>query len=230
MTSKAKTMFLRSILFAVFALAFQQLAQAQEETERPHVPLRHELGVNATTLIGRFFRSDSFPNNTENPYMLTYRMSKGRFGLRLGAGAKHHYDKVSEAGFADYESKQNTRIDARLGLDYAMTLGRRFTGTVGVDFAMNRSVDKAVQDSGFDVIETTDQSVGWGGGPFVGLHFWFNRHFALYTEASFYFMSATTERGRIFKNFPELDDEVTTTESTDLVTQLPTSIFFIYRF
>jgi hypothetical protein len=52
----------------------------------------------------------------------------------------------------------------------------------------------------------------------------------LLTEANFYYLSGSTDSARRFKNFPELNDQLITTEVRELRTLLPSSIFLVLKF
>lgn len=221
---------LKRLAALILLLLLQQSLWSQEaEKKAPKIQIRHELGLNVTSMINRVVRSGVDSIN-ENPYLLTYRVCMGRWGFRLGAGGSYQYNKSSEAGFRDFESTRKFSWDARAGLDYRTRFGRHFAGNFGLDFVGQQFMIKETNDSGFDVIEEIDQFTGWGGGPVVGLSWWFTPYLGLYTEASFYFLAGQKESGRTFKNFPELDDEVRTEDTNNVRTILPASIFLTYRF
>lgn len=202
----------------------------EEESVKKRLDISNELGVNFTYILDKIVRINQDSANV-NPYLLTYRMGLGRkWGVRLGVGGTNKYVKKQEEGFADSESNRNTTLDTRIGFDYRLRLGRRFEGSFGVDAVGKWKRDKEIIDSGFDVIERVNQYEGYGGGPFVGLHFWITPNLGIYTEATFYMLYGKRDTARIFKNFPELNDQIFRETTEDLVTILPSSIFLIYRF
>ena len=202
----------------------------EEMPEKKRLEISNELGVNFTNILNKIIKVNRDSAN-ENPYLLTYRLGLGRkWGVRLGAGGSNRYTEMREEGFADSETRRVTAADARVGFDYRLILGRRFEGSFGLDAVGKWRKNKQVVDSGFDVIERVEQSEGYGGGPFVGLHFWITPNLGLYTEASFYMIYGKRDSARIFHNFPELNDQIFRETTEDLVTILPSSIFLIYRF
>jgi hypothetical protein len=202
----------------------------EEMPEKKRLEISNELGVNFTNILNKIIKVNRDSSN-ENPYLLTYRLGLGhKWGVRLGAGGSNRYTEMREEGFADSETKRVTAADARVGFDYRLFLGRRFEGSFGLDAVGKWRKNKQVVDSGFDVIERVEQSEGYGGGPFVGLHFWITPNLGLYTEASFYMIYGKRDSARIFHNFPELNDQIFRETTEDLVTILPSSIFLIYRF
>jgi hypothetical protein len=205
---------------------------AQEESEkrqRPMPPITHQIGLNSSFLVNKVFKSLDDSLNA-NPYMLTYRFGLGHYGLRMGAGAASKYSLVQEDGYADSKLFTKKSLDLRVGFDYDKSLGKRFRANFALDFLTKRSVQKEVIDSGFDVIEKVNQKVAFGAGPSIGLSYWFSDKIGIYTEASFYMLYGNTDNGRIFKNFPELNDQLFHEKTEDLVTILPSSIFIVFKF
>lgn len=222
---------LAAILFVVAFCRLPARLNAQEAQERRQHRQRfgHELGLNATALLDKLLRFQG-DSAAVNPYLLTYRVSRGPFGLRLGAGGQYHFERSQQEGFRDSETDRQSAFDARIGLDYRARMGRRFAGNFGLDAVGKWRFDRNVVDSGFDVVTRTEQFSAWGGGPAVSLTFWLTPHLGLSTEAAFYLLYGETERARNFKNFPELDDEIFRENTEDFTTLLPTSLFLIYRF
>ncbi len=221
----------RILFVAIVLLGWASGLYGQDEMPvKKRIDISNELGVNFTNILNKIIKVNRDSAN-ENPYLLTYRLGLGRkWGVRLGAGGRNKYVETREEGFADSEKNRNTALDTRVGFDYRMQLGRRFEGSFGLDAVGKWRKDKQVIDSGFDVIEKVEQFEGFGGGPFVGLHFWINPNLGIYTEASFYMIYGKRDSARIFRNFPELNDQIFRETTEDLVTILPSSIFLIYRF
>ena len=221
----------RIISLALVCMLYAGSVFGQDEMpEKKRLQISNELGVNFTNILNKIIKVNRDSAN-ENPYLLTYRLGLGRkWGVRLGAGGSNRYTEMREEGFADSETNRVTALDTRIGFDYRLFLGRRFEGSFGLDAVGKWRKNKKVSDSGFDVIERVEQSEGYGGGPFVGLHFWITPNLGLYTEASFYMLYSKRDSARIFKNFPELNDQIFRENTEDLVTTLPSSIFLIYRF
>jgi hypothetical protein len=217
----------------IFAILFCGTLNAQEQNKEKSrkilPPMTHQIGINSSFLLNKVFKSlDDSINAT--PYMLTYRFGLGHFGLRLGAGGASKYSLVQEEGYADSKLFSKKSLDIRVGFDYEKNLGRRFKGTFALDFLTKRFIQKDVTDSGFDVIEKVNQKIAYGAGPSIGMSYWFSEKIGIYTEASFYMLYGNTDNGRIFKNFPELNDQLFREKTEDLVTILPSSIFIVFKF
>jgi hypothetical protein len=219
------------ILFAILTSValFSQDDVDTEKKRRPLPPFSHQIGINSSPLVSKIIKSLE-DTTFLNPYLLTYRFGVGKYGLRFGVGGKSKYSLTSEEGFADSKLVTRKNLDLRVGLDYEKNLGRRFKANFALDFLTKRSVQKEVVDSGFDVIEKINQKLAYGGGPSFGVSYWFTDKIGLYTEASFYMLYGNTDNGRIFRNFPELNDQLFHEKTEDLVTILPASIFIVFKF
>lgn len=200
-----------------------------QSEERPKLHLTQELGLNVTNMITRLFRAAPDSANL-NPFLLSYRVGSARFGARLGAGGSSSFTEKKEDGFRDSETLRKSAFDARFGVEYRKTFGKRFSGNFALDAIRKWRFDEQVNDSGFDVIRQTTQFQAWGGGPSIGLYFWINPHLGLYTEANFYMLIGKTESARNFENFPELNDKLANERTETFTASLPSSVFLIYRF
>jgi hypothetical protein len=238
--------YLRALpLLAIFFLSMSALqaqdtepsGRRQRHHDRPEnreehhrkLAFRHEVGINATSLLDKVFRATPDSANA-NPFLLTYRLGYKKWGLRAGAGGTYRQTNNVQEGFRDSDIKTTQAWNTRLGVDYRFKFGRRFSGGLGLDGVMLFSQTEQITDSGFDVIERIQQSQLWGGGPSFNLAFWITPKVGLLTEANFYYLSGSTDSARRFKNFPELNDQLITTEVRELRTLLPSSIFLVLKF
>jgi hypothetical protein len=216
----------------LFSILISTVVFGQEKTEKsrfPKSPISHQIGLNSSFLVNKVFKSLNDSLNI-NPYMFTYRFGLGHYGVRFGAGGASKYSLQQEEGFADSKLSKKKSLDLRVGFDIEKNFGRRFKGNFALDVLTKRSVQKEVLDSGFDVIEKVNQKVAYGAGPSIGLSYWITDKISVYTEASFYMLYGNTDNGRIFKNFPELNDQLFHEKTEDLVTILPSSIFIVFKF
>jgi len=224
-----KQIMLRNIFSIVILLGFSIHLFGQENTEKVKLSFTHELGINATHLINKLihYNSDTLNNS---PYYITYRLGHGNWGVRVGIGGSRKYSEIKQKGYADSKSSLNYRFDARIGIDYQVQFGKRFVGNFGLDLVKRSIVSDDIDDSGYDKIEVLNQFHGYGFGPVAGIKYMFNSHLSLYTEASFYMIYGNTDNARIFKNFPELNDNILQSTSAELNTVLTSGIFLIYQF
>jgi hypothetical protein len=216
-----------SYLSIVLLCCMASCLTAQERFRKFHV----EAGVNSISLLDRIVRRNPDSITAENtPYSLSLRLSHGLVGLRFTGGGRYRKEVAQERGFLDSRTTFDQVTNVRVGLDYRVPMGRRFSVAVGADALWDFSQNEEIIDSGFDVLRRVDQSEAWGGGATIGLYYWINRRIALYTESGVYYKAGTTERGRFFENFPELNDNIQNIETTEVKTLAPTSLFLIFRF
>lgn len=196
---------------------------AQDENE---FKLGHELGLSTS-----FFQNNIL-NNTQNanPYSVSYKLITHQLGIRIGAGGTFVQNKIQEDGFADNQREVNYTTDVRIGAEWRKSIKGKWLIYAGLDVIGTQIVDKTIIDSGFDKVTDISSTLGYGGGPVVGLQFYINEHLSVATEGVAYFRNLETTTARLFENFPDFDDDINTTTSQDLVNQLPSSIYIIYRF
>ena len=220
--------YLKIILILLLTIMSRGLI-AQEEIPEPKKKLTHELGINCSYILSQLvgFTPDSF---NKSPYLVTYRIGLGNWGLHAGIGGSYKFSEFNEPGFADTRSSQKYSIDLRVGLDYRVKISKRFSGIFGLDFIKKSIVSGDIDDSGFDKIEVLNQYHAYGFGPKAGIEFWLGEHIFVSTEAMFYLLYGSIDNGRSFKNFPELNDNVVHLNEIELVTILPASIFLKYQF
>ncbi|MEM7655880.1 MAG: hypothetical protein AAF399_07110 [Bacteroidota bacterium] len=199
------------------------------QSSSPSSKVQHRLGLNATHLLSQFLSgSDSVLH--ASPYLLTYKLSRGNWGLRVGLGGEMRSEILQEAGFADSETSEELGIDGRIGLEYHPRLARRWIGTIGLDGLLFAHADRQISDTGFDKITLSTYSTGWGVGPVMGMEFQLNDRLALYSEGALYYTQASIENNRIFTNFPELNDLKNVGTFRQIRWTLPATIYLIVRF
>lgn len=119
----------------------------------------HELGTDLTYLVTRFFtvNSDNYPHN---PYLLTYRYSKGKKAIRLGIGADGYRreDKENDS-IVLYRSTHTIHI--RLGYERSVFLSRKFDGYGAADVRYMYDTFRS------DYVSTED---GWRRGGQTDIH------------------------------------------------------------
>lgn len=215
------------IFFLCCFLSFN--LKAQEEIVISKRKITHEIGVNASYILTQLVgvKQDSI---NKSPFLVSYRMGLGNWGIHFGIGGNYKTSESSEPGFADKRTKTTYALDLRVGLNYRVQFSKRFTGLFGMDLLKRSRFSDDIDDSGFDKIEVLNQYHAYGFGPSVGIEFWFNKHMTISTEAMFYVYFGNIDNGRSFENFPELNDNVVHLHEVEVVTILPASIFFKYQF
>jgi opacity protein-like surface antigen len=202
---------------------------AQTKEAAASEPLSFEAGVKTNVFFDRLLGSDE-NELTANPYLLTAKMGFGQLALRAGIGGAYKKEKRREEGFANSTTETDQHLDIRLGIEKRMALGKKWLGSVGVDGIGFFSETKSVEDSGFDVITTSENGKGFGFGLAGGLQYDLTRHLSLYTEGFLQLAFGKTTSGQYFKNFPVTDDTEEIKETREARIGLPSSIYLVFRF
>ena len=210
-------------------LSFTIATSAQDQTT-PQPPLfQHELGLNSTFFVKQFLSFNNF-DSLATPYLLTYKLRYKAYAFRVGVGGGRNKTVRTEEGFVDSDTDNSYHYNLRLGVEYQQPIGKRWIGYFGMDFVKNLSLDELINDTGFDRVtrRTIVDEIGFG--PIVGIQFNIGQRFSIATEARFYYLFRENRTERLFKNLPQLDDEINRFDEEELITSLPSNIFFIYRF
>jgi hypothetical protein len=125
---------------------------------------------------------------------------------------------------------KTSEVDYRVGYEYRYFFGKRWTFFAGVDFTGSYIVNSTKVNSSTDIISTSNNTWGIGGGPVIGIQVNISKRIALFTETAFYYKYASTRSKQTSLNFPELNEnKISDIEQTGTFL-LPTSLFFVFRF
>ena len=120
-----------------------------------------------------------------------------------------------------------TGVNVTLGLPIIRTSVDHGTG---FDIAGGYTLDKVVDDTGFDKVTMQTREWSLGGGPFAQIVFKINNRISISTDAALYFTHFDNQEKEIFENFPEFDNELSNTTGQRLDVFLPTSLFIHFHF
>ncbi len=213
------------ILLPISSLG-QDGQSTKAEDEKPS--FSHQIGINGTTLLKQFISSGD-TSIVQSPYILTYKLVKGSFAVRVGAGGTYLTERIQEEGFADTETSQEYTIELRGGVEYQTNMNR-WQGSFGVDLIGSIQDDRFISDTGFDKVTIGNQVRSWGVGPVIGLRFFLNQHLSIYTEGAIYYTIGNRITSRLFTNFPQFDDEVNESVIQEARLLLPASLYIVYEF
>jgi hypothetical protein len=232
-----------SICASIILLCALCSAHAQETVEAPFSPFgrKHpdlsirygewgvETSLNATTIVKKLIRK-SLDSVNLNPYLVHMRVSKGPIGLHVALGGDYddRFDAVE--GFADSKTTLLKALQLRAGPDYRVRLGGGLKATLGLDYVIDYRLMQQITDSGYDVVDQVDQTSLDGFGLNIGLSYWFSSRIGVMTETNFQLLSGYRDTGRRFKNFPELDDQLSYQDITTLRKSVLGGVFVVYRF
>lgn len=227
-----KSLLVVCLLFLSFSLSAQKEKKAKKEKikkEKIALDWQHELGLNASFIIERIlnFSDNELP---VSPYLLTYNIGLKNWKIRFGLGGENKNEVITEKGFADSETVDNSSIDVRLGYACQKKFGNKWTGTFGADVVGYYRTEKLTSDSGFDKIIQENTTQGIGAGPVIGIQYDFGERLSLYAEGTFYYTFYNRQDGIFFANFPELEDLVENTDGRETVINLPSTLYLIFKF
>ena len=217
------------MLFPFFANAQEESHDEENQKEKKHLDIFHEIGINGTSLLSQFLNfSDKI--TPQSPYFLTYKIGAKKHALRFGAGATFKESEKSVETFDDTETIKDLTLDWRVGYEFRIKVGDRWLGYFGADFIYTQSDKEQINDSGFDVVTIGEYKSGIGGGPVIGLQFYLTPKLLLGTEGAFYFSEVESRSSTTFANFPEFNTEAEIVKDKELISTLPATIYLIFHF
>lgn len=212
----------------LFLLSPLLLFSQEEATEEIYekTPSQTELGINVTNTLAGFFNSggSDFPID---PYLFSLKFAKPNSAFRIGLNFS--FNDRSEFLSTGNRDGFETTAATRIGYEWRRHIDKRFTLYYGFDGVANFESEVLKFDSfGFDDIASTEQTIGFGGGPIFGVQFWISKKVALSTETSFYgIVQRHKKTQEVGNNIEPIVDQ-----STDFVVEpmIPNSLYFIFVF
>ena len=221
---------LKFLTYLIFVLCTAQVSfgQSVDESETTRHNFKHDIGLNSIGLLSALFDGDDAEFVT--PYLVSYNLDMGKTNIRAAIGPKFSTSTVVREGFTDTQQQIATDIDYRLGLGWDIIDEPKWLVRSGVDMVGSYTLDKLVDDTGFDKITNQDREWTLGGGPFVQIVFRISDRISLSTDAALYFTHFNSQSKEIFENFPEFDNVISNTTGQELGAFLPTSLFIHFHF
>lgn len=160
------------------------LLQAQEDTESASKSI--EVGLNITNTLAGFLNSGG-QSAPLDPYLISLKFMKQNRGLRTGLNFKvsntNEFDNF--AGGNQRKTKETT-VNFRLGFEKRIPISSRLTLFWGVDAVTRYQVDNVDFFSFNGKIELAENTIGFGGGPVLGMIYHINPRVFLSTESYIY--------------------------------------------
>ena len=188
----------------------------------------NEIGI-GTSIITQFLKTEEDAIN-QNPYFLTYKLVYRDFALRTGFGGKLDESENFINGTSDKLTVKNSNFDWRVGMEYRMTIGKKWLGTFGADYVAKKTFDERISNSGFDKVVISDNQVGSGGGLAIGLQYALTPKLMLGTEAAFYYLNVERKQTTTFDKLPQFDTDPEINNSRITQSLLPSSIYIVFHF
>ncbi|MFK7774401.1 MAG: hypothetical protein AB8F94_19820 [Saprospiraceae bacterium] len=199
----------------------------EEETKKER-QIFHEIGI-GTSIITQFLKTEESTIN-QNPYFLTYKLVFENFAVRVGFGGKLDETESFIDGTSDKLTVKKSNYDWRAGMEYRMSIGKKWIGTFGADFVVKKTFDERISNSGFDKVVIADNQVGSGGGLAIGVQYALTPKLMLGTEAAFYYMNVERKQTTTFENLPQFNTDPEINNSRVTESLLPSSIYIIFHF
>lgn len=219
------------LLFVSISLFAEEL----EESEKHEKKIGHELSVNGTFFVKQFL---NFSNTSieVSPYLLYYKLiAKEKNALRFGFGMNYSSENDPVEGSEDNNFSRGIDIDYRLGWEHRFKLGKKWLVFAGVDLinSIEQNDSKTVSERNppnLNVVTyLTDQTIGIGAGPVLGIQLKISERISLFTETSFVFRNDFIKSEVRRENSP-LEDELDKKTQTSIQFLIPTSLFCAIKF
>ena len=234
MFTHMKKPFLFSTVIIFILCAGQLQAQIPDFTSKKKAKENNhflELGLSGNWLLRQVIpASDSSLLPGSSPYLFTARWGKDNWAIRFGAGGNYSRKEIQLEGFGDKEIYYNNSAHLRLGFEKRYRIGKRLVANLGLDAHAFYQNDEEIVDSGFDRVTFATRDKGLGLGPVLGLSYFFSERFACFVEGSVQGRFSQSETARLFKNFPQFDDEIQQTDHTEVQVVLPATFYLAFFF
>lgn len=186
---------------------------------------RVELGMNITQTLSGFFNAGSQGLPTD-PYLFSIKFPSARSTFRLGANARVR--NREEATNSGQRLIYDRELYLRAGLEWRRPLSKKFAFYYGLDAVLNYQQADVDFNTGGGTIELGSNSLGFGGGPLMGLMFHLSPKVLLSTESSLYGVASSgKEKDQIDPNLPPTEQKV---QQFELLPMIPNSLYVFFRF
>jgi hypothetical protein len=206
------------LLFANVNFLFAQADKSSEENKDiPEKKFFYEQGINCTQFVKQYLSFNSI-NISNLPYLFTGNVVYKPFGFRYGFNyIMNNSEDLGETTSLnnptpDNDTKKITSnlFTGRMGLFYYQRINKKFVVNYGLDFLISKDYTLSqTNNSTYDVNSSGSQTTtittatkstskttvnSTGGGPFIGVQFFFNKNISIGTESSIYIVSSETKQ------------------------------------
>lgn len=181
--------------------------------------------MNITQTLAGFFNSGGQGLPTD-PYLFSLKIPGARSTFRTGFNAR----------FRNREEESNTGqrliyerdFHLRGGLEWRRTLTKKFSFYYGVDAIMRYQQEDVDFTTNGGTIELGSNSIGFGGGPLMGLMFHLSPRIMLSTESSLYGMASSgKEKDQTDPGTPPTEQKI---RQFEVLPSIPNSLYVFFRF
>lgn len=209
-------------------ICFLSVFFAQAQTPTPKIPLyKYELGLNITNTLVAMAGTQALAN--ADPYLFSLKVGRKSGFLRSSfhVAYSNNQELDPNSGLRTVGTKNG---EFRLGYEWRKPITERFTIYTGLDAALSynyKTVDFETNATTERVIQT-QESVGVGGGPVLGVLFRLHPRIYLGTESWLYAMYNQGSQTTQFFN-GDLPKE-RFNAGLNIVTNAPNSLYVVIKF
>lgn len=220
----------RALFFIItFLLSFNVYSQKRIHLKKDTILYSSNIGVNATSIFNKIFKNTD--STGISPFIIDYsRVFKKKYLIRGGMGLHFRNKSNQVEGFLDKTTEENWSVDGRIGIGKKIYINKRFSVDFTGDILCHFSAKNQIMDSGFDEIEVINQTSYFGIGPAAGFTYHLNPRLSLRSETAFYLVYGKNDSARLFKNFPELNDQNIETKILETIYYLPINLYLQFSF
>jgi hypothetical protein len=222
---------MKYLILCCFVFGTHLCVAQQTHDENPSKRISFQLAVNSGFLLKKIVNVGDFDSLYGNPFLINGTVYfKEKYFARFSVGGERKRTFQQEEGFLDKIETLKYRSAIRFGLGIKKLISHRWECAGAIDGTYQSRVNNFLDDSGFDQIESINQDNAYGGGLSGSLIYKINKHLSLSVESSVYWLKGTNDRATIFRNVPELSDINIQTQTEEIQTILPSTIFVNYNF
>jgi len=210
-----------NFIFFIILISVSLFAQKKEKKSNRST----EVGLNITNTLAGFFNSGGSGLSTD-PYLFSLKFAGPKGAVRFAT----NFRTQSRSEFLNNGTRQidETEVFLRGGYEFRKPIDNRFTLYYGVD-AVAEYLFERVEFSDFaSAITTENNTIGFGGGPVLGIQYKIMDRIALSTETSIYGVVQSQEEsfdeGR---GTPRIENNTTGFRVEPLI---PSSLYLIISF
>ncbi len=226
----SKLIYVLSFLILPFMLLSQDEPVETLETSDVKIA-RHEVGINVTDFLKRLVSFNELEIDDPNSYLITYKILINheraiRFGLNANY-SKSEQEFVTSSFNGDELKSYN--FDFRFGLLMNRRLTNHWSAYLGLDLIYGLAHTESSLSNQFQPVLITEESSELGGGPALGIQYFFNSKISISTELSLYYKYIESQTEQDFDN-NGFSDQVVNNKRTLAELATPASLYFNFRF
>ena len=226
MKSTSLNIYLSIILFLGVAVNLDAQKKSRSNTDE-NTELssgKIEIGYNVTTVLSHFIGNESLIEASDFPLIVRFRAKKTlfRIGLGVSGNSNEFFDNITGI----FRKNDFNETFLKLGFEKEFFKDKKWTGYYGIDLIGNYISDQ-VTTFGFEQVILNNNTIGVGGGPFLGIKYDINSRIYFHTESTLYFLA---KRTTLKQNINGVSTQIQETDNYSASLQSPLSLYLNYKF